>query len=505
MSEEIRNEGYENSDIQFEGLTEKEAREFKPLFTKFIKAYAKKEDGVSDKEWLAKQFREELPELTEEAAEKMASETVDSIKEYDDNLKDLNEACKQGETKESWFADKVAKASSGVSVINYGNYLNSIDNAVSIANEQMLRTITTKAGDVSRSMNLDGFMAEQHHVNTFNMRAALEKSGFHAEVCVPEPGQTYGLNSFDTVIKDASGKIVHQYQFKYGADAKATINLIKSGNYNNQRLVVPAEQLEEVRAAFPGKSVEACIGGTDKVAIKSDSLTKQDVKDMQLKAQEGSLPPSNDWNDFTTKELAKNLGKNAGAAGLQAAAIAAGFTLVDKIIKDEPIDAEETVEVALKTGADAGVKAAVAGAMKVGVERGIIKVIPKGTPAGIIANLACVAIENAKILVKVAKGEYTMAQGLEHMGRTTVSMTYGIGWGMIGSTIGAAALSWIPVVGPFVGGLVGGMVGYAAGSKFGQAVFKGLKAVGKGAVSAVKKVGGAIKSGLRKVASFFRG
>jgi len=156
MSEEIRNEGYENSDIQLEGLTEKEAREFKPLFTKFIKAYAKKEDGVSDKEWLAKQFREELPELTEEAAEKMASETVDSIKEYDDNLKDLNEACKQGETKESWFADKVAKASSGVSVINYGNYLNSIDNAVSIANEQMLRTITTKAGDVSRSMNLDG-------------------------------------------------------------------------------------------------------------------------------------------------------------------------------------------------------------------------------------------------------------------------------------------------------------------------------------------------------------
>ena len=46
MSEEIRNEGYENSDIQLEGLTEKEAREFKPLFTKFIKAYAKKEDGV---------------------------------------------------------------------------------------------------------------------------------------------------------------------------------------------------------------------------------------------------------------------------------------------------------------------------------------------------------------------------------------------------------------------------------------------------------------------------
>lgn len=499
MSEEIKNELYENSDIQLEGLSEKEAREFKPLFSKFINAYANKDDGVSDKEWLAKQFREELPHLTEEAAEKMASETVDSIREYDENLKDLNDSCKQGETKESWFSDRVAKASSGVSVINYGNYLNSIDNAVSIANEQMLRTITTKAGDVSRSMNLDGFMAEQHHVNTFNMRAALEKSGFHAEVCVPEPGQTYGLNSFDTVIKDVSGKIVHQYQFKYGADAKATINLIKSGNYNNQRLVVPAEQLEEVRAAFPGKTVEACIGGTDKVAIHSDSLTKQQVKDMQLKAQEGSLPPSNDWNDFNTKELAKNLGKNAGAAGLQAAAIAAGFTLVDRIIRDEPIDAEETVEVALKTGTDAGVKAAVAGALKVGSEREIIKVIPKGTPVGIIANVACVAIENVKILAKVASGKYTMFQGLEHMGRTTLSMTYGIGWGMGGSAIGAAALGWIPVVGPFIGGLIGGMVAYAAGSKFGEAVFSGLKVVGKGAINAVKSAWAGIKSAGRKI------
>ena len=110
MSERIMNEEYENSDIQLEGLSEKEAREFKPLFTKFIKAYAKKDAAVSDKVWLAKQFREELPDLTEEAAEKMASETVEAIKEYDANLKDLNDACKQGETKEEWFAGVKALA-----------------------------------------------------------------------------------------------------------------------------------------------------------------------------------------------------------------------------------------------------------------------------------------------------------------------------------------------------------------------------------------------------------
>ena len=79
MSEEIKNELYENSDIQLEGLSEKEAREFKPLFSKFINAYANKEDGVSDKEWLAKQFREELPHLTEETAEKMIAAGADRL------------------------------------------------------------------------------------------------------------------------------------------------------------------------------------------------------------------------------------------------------------------------------------------------------------------------------------------------------------------------------------------------------------------------------------------
>ena len=91
--------------------------------------------------------------------------------------------------------------------------------------------------------------------------------------------ETYGLNSFDTVIKDIhTGKIVHQYQFKFGKDAKTTIGLLKSGNYNNQRYVVPADQVAEIKKAFPNKSVEAYMGGTDRVPTKSGSLTKEEAK-----------------------------------------------------------------------------------------------------------------------------------------------------------------------------------------------------------------------------------
>ena len=474
---------------QFEELTEKEAREFKKLLSKFVKFYANKPVDISDKDWLKQQFIQELPDLTEEQADKLATETVDSIKEYDENLESVNKAAKQGVSKEQWMANSIAKASSGVSVIEQGVYLAGIDNALSNANAQMARMVTTKASEhtiVSQNMNLDGFIAEQHHVNSFNANAALNKSKYFAEVKIPEPGDSYGKNSFDVVIRDSSNPKatpIHQYQIKYGTNANETIKMLRDHGdvtkYGNQQIVVPPDQVEAVQKAFPGKSVVSQIGGTDKVDITSKELTKEQAKELQLKVQEDGKVTPTDWNTFKNKDLALQIGKNAGMVGLQAAAITTGFSLVSQVIKGEGIDTEETVELALKTGADAGVKAAVAGALKVATEKGIIRLIPKGTPIGVLTNIACVSIENIKILAKVATSELTMAQAMEQMGRTSVSMVYSIGWGTVGMSIGAAALSWIPIVGPVVGGLVGGIIGSMAGSKFGSAIYEGIKKVGK--------------------------
>lgn len=494
-------------DVQFEELQESDAKEFYKVLKRFTESYLNKEDSVSDFIWLKEMFKKELPHLSDEEADKLSSETVDSIKEFDSNMESISKVCNSGISKENWFANKVAEASTGMAINDYGNSLKNIDTVITNGNAQMMRTVTTKSGNISQCSNLDGFIAEQAHVNAFNMKAALEKSNYRAEVCVPEPGQTYGLNSFDAVIKDINtGKIVHQYQFKFGKDAKATINLLKDGNYNNQRFVVPAEQVEEVRRAFPGKSVESYIGGTDTVTLKSQPLTKQQVKELQLDTQQKGNIPTNDWNVYNTKELALNIGKNAGLVGLQSAAVATGFNLAAKAVSGEKIDGGEVLETALASGADAGIKAATAGALKIGAEKQIIKLIPRGTPASVIANIACVSIENTKILAKVASGELTISEALDHMGRTSVSMVYGLGWGATGTAIGAAALSWIPIVGPIVGGLAGGMIGYMAGSKFGSTVYSGVKKVGstaksvaKSAWNGVKSVGRSVVSGIKSI------
>lgn len=488
----IENKAADNIDnvmnITIDGLSEKEVREVRKIFVRFMKKYEEHPEKETVK-WLSEQLQEELPEKKPEEIQKIAEEIAAAVKEYDEDLEELNKSVKKGVPKEAWFADRIQDGVKGMAVNQYGDYLREIDQNFINSNNQMQRTILRADGGVNQNINLDGFIAEQYHVNNFNAKAVLENSPYRARVCVPENSQ-YGKNSVDVMIDDIKSgqKGVERYQFKYGRNAETTVGLLKEGNYNNQRIVVAKGQAEEIGKAFPGKSVTDHIGGTDKVKIKSDPITKEQMKKFQLDAQKKGIVPKVDWNSYQTRELAINLGKQAGQAGIQAAFFGAGLHLAKKAFDGEKIEADDVVKTAIVTGSDTCVKAAAGGALKVAAEKGIVPLLSPGTPAPTIAKIACVAVENVKILWKVAKGELTLSEGLEHMGRTSVSMYAGLSASAVGAGVGAVALSFIPVVGPIIGGVVGGMIGYTAGSKVGETIFEVGKKIVKTGVKIVKKV-----------------
>lgn len=224
------------------------------------------------------------------------------------------------------------------------------------------------------------------------------------------------------------------------------------------------------------------------------------MKALQEKAQSEGVAPEMDYSHYQTKDLAMNIGKNAGVMALQAAAVTTGITIINKICNGEKVEGDELVEMAIKTGADTSIKTVTAGTLQVAIRKGIIRFIPKGTPAGVIANVACVGIENVKVLVKVAKGELSVTKGLDQMGRVTVSMVGGLCGMAGGAAVGASMTGWIPVVGPglaVVTGFVGGMVGYFGGSKIGDAVYNSAKKV----ASAAKVVGSATWKGIKNAGS----
>lgn len=479
-----------------------ECEKIKPVITDFVDSYAAHTD-IPVREWLIAKMKNELPERGEKEIEPMVDEIIDTLKLAEEKQKSLEEAVKNGRQKDSWFASEVEKATSAMTVQETVKFMNELGTAIDNANGAMIGTITTQSGAISMNPNLDGYISEQFHAQTYNLNSIAGGKSVYAEVV--QPDGAYNANGVDVVIKD-HGVIKARYQLKYGATAEDTIRYIKEGNYRGQQLVVPEEQVEAVQKAFPNRKVSASISYD---GISSRPLTKADAQALRDEAQSGNFKEWN-WSQYSYKDIAIGMGKQVGYSTLMGAAVGAGMDVAVKLYKGEEVKFKDVAEVAVKTGIDFGVKSAIAGAIKVGAEKGIVKFIAKGTPAGRIANIVFVGVENAKIMYKMATGKITAEEGFAKMEEVTVSTAGGLLGMAQGSAIGAA---WGTVFGPIgtaVGGFVGGTVGYLAGSAVGKKVVEGARIVrqkasstivtaAKVASTTIGKVGQGIKSAGRAI------
>lgn len=459
-------------------LLEEECNEVKPIIKEFMECYvANRENQIE--EWLSKKMQEQLPDRTSEEIQAMTSEIITTIEVDEANKKSLTKVLEQGRSKESWFASEMNKGLSAMSTQESAKYLTELDNALQTANDSLYRTMTTQAGKINQNPRLDGFIAEQYHAQSFNLNAEATGSLYRAKVLEPN-GKGYAKNSVDIVIVDGNGKIVKRYQSKYCKNAKATEQAFEHGDYRGQQKLVPEGQQADIQ-----KKTTSVIEAPD--GTTSNPLSKTTAEQMRDEAQSGKWNELN-WSEYKAKDLAVGIGKQAGYAAIQGAAIGVGFDVAQKLWAGEEIKGEEIVEKALTSGADFGVKAAAAGAIKVGIEKEVIKVIPKGTPAGTIANIAFVAVENTKVLGKMATGELSVKEGIDKIEQTTVSTVAGLATMGKGAAIGATVGTVLGPVGMAVGGFVGGTVGYMAGSKVGEAVIKGTQKIRDGAKKVVKEI-----------------
>lgn len=467
-----------------------EAQAMKPIQKKFMESYLEHRDTMPVDEWLRAEMAASLPERSIVEISQMSDEIITMLKVQEEKKASLEKAIANGRSKESWFASEAKTATSYMSVQEASQYLQGLDEALNSANESLYRTIHTQAGVISQNPHLDGFIAEQYHAQTFNLNAEATGSPYRAKVLEPN-GNGYAKNSVDIVIVDKSGKIVRRYQSKYCKNAESTAQAFEHGDYRGQQKLVPEEQEQDI-----AKKVSTVIEAPD--GTTSNPLSKERAKELQGEAQSGKWNDLN-WNEYKVKDLALGIGKQAGQAAIMGAAVGIGFDVAQKVWNGEEIKGEELVETAIVSGADFGVKAAAAGALKVGVEKGIITAIPKGTPAGTIANIVHIAIENVKIFTKMAIGELTVKEGFEKMEQTTVAIVSGIATSTQGAAIGATIGSVLGPVGTVLGGFIGGTVGYMAGSKVGEILVKGVQKIREKAKEVVKAIGRPIADGISSV------
>lgn len=483
-------------------LQEQNSKEIKTILASFIKSFTENKDKPLEYS-LSKTISEHLPDFSKESIESITEEIKAATNICEEKKKSLAEATSNGRSKESWFASDVYSYISHKSQEEALNLLSELDNVIKTANERLHRTLITQSGNVNRNPNLDGFIAEEYHAHSFNINAQAAGSIYRAKVLDPSPSG-YAKNSVDIAILDSNNTHVRHYQVKYCKDPIATQKAFEAGDYRGQKKLVPSGQETAMT-----KKASCVIESPD--GIKSNPLTKEQAMQMRDSVQQQGHTLELGYNEVEAKVLLQNLGKRTGKAALQSAAIVAGLYIASKLAKGEKIEGSEVVKTALETGADIGIKTAVAGALKVGSEKGLISCLPKGTPASTCANIAFVAIEDAKTLWQMTTGKKSAPECVEALARTTVSTTAGIVASELGFTVGASIGSLLSPGGTMIGGFVGETIGYMAGERIGDAIVSEIKerplSIIKAALSLTGKTTGPITGPtiFSSLLSFFKG
>ncbi|WP_120944672.1 glycine zipper family protein [Helicobacter labacensis] len=469
-------------------FTPEQAHVFSAILTRFLEAQEK--DGLAG---IEAQLAIELPKSN---AKVIREEIENELKIYEEKKQSLEKALENGRTKEQWLASEIHKATKNMAVQEVTPYLNRLDEAIKQANYEMQSVLLTNEGVISQNPNLDGFIAEQQHAQQFNLNAAARGSEYRAEVLKSDDG--YAKNSVDVVIKDAEGKVVKRYQSKYGQDAQSTKELFEKGDYRGQQKLVPSDQkaqLEEQRLKVTDK-LEAPDGTTSK------PLSKQEVKEIQEKAQKEEQIPQKDYNDYQAKDLARGIGKEAGKSALYGAGFSLGIDVVSHIFSGEKLDQQKVREItkrALTSGVDTGAKSALATTIKVAAEKGIL---PKALGSkNVFVAVASTVIENIKVLYQYAQGKLTGEQTIEKLNETTMSTMAGVVTATKGAEVGAAIGAIFGPVGAAVGGFIGGTLGYMAGSAVGQKIAEVSKSIVSSVVSGIKSAISAVGNAVKSVAS----
>ena len=454
-------------------------------------------------QWLSDEFRK-YPHLwsNEEELLSTSQQVIASTVAFNQSRESLHAHMDKGRSKASWLAGEIEKNAGLSGSVHVGQYAGHIDKALADATTNARDMVTTLKGDINRSPHLNGLIAEQHHVDTFNIDAVSKGSPYRARVVGSQEA-----NSVDIEIVDGNGNVVGKYQAKYGADADATKELLNRGDYEGQKPLVPEGQGADVPDS--AEVIEAD-------GVKSRPLSKEEARKLQEKAQQEAESRQYDWNDTNRATIARQIGKQAVmgaciAVGMQGTRILARRFWNRLNGRENPSsqdDLKEFFESSLRAGTNTAAQVAVSGAVVVAVKNGWLGAALRNTPAGLITNIACVGLQNAKVLYKFGKGELTGEEAIDAIGNTTVTTTMAIAGATKGAALGAALGTVFGPAGTAIGGFVGGVAGGIAGGQIGEVVYEAGKSVARTAtrVAAVVLEGTgraleSVGSGLRNLAS----
>jgi hypothetical protein len=445
------------------------------LIKEMLTDYKAKPEMQSLEAWLYEQFQKHSTVFEGEVdMKKSAQEIVQVSKNFDTAQSELEENEKNDIPETKWLGKKIEEGALAANITNIAAYANEIDQTLINANDLSFKTYTNLDGSINLNPNLHGFVAENHHVNTFNLSAIENQSHYRARML-----ESTGKNSVDIVIDNIEdGSVVRRYQAKYGYDSQATEKYFDHGDYRGQRKLVPDGQEEHIKGAT--SHIEAPDGS------RSQSLSYADSQQIKEQIQVHREIKQYEWDGLDKINLFTSViaetAKMAMFHVLFQGGRIFGKNIWNRVNGKKPNNLKDDMKEWFNSSwigtKNIGIQSVISGAIVIAARNGWIKPL-QYTPAGKIASIVYVGLQNAKVMYKVGKGELSVSEGIHKMQRVTLSAVGGFIAAGKGAILGG---SMGGPIGAFVGAIAGGM----AGSTVGELIHQGINKVKSKAKSYIK-------------------
>lgn len=128
----------------------------KDILDSFMGSYTERDGNMEFSDWLENKLCQEIPDLSKEAGEKLAGEIMEAVAAYDRTLSELNTAIEAGQSKETWFADRLAENFADMSATDAAEKLLKIEEDVAVSNQKLMQEIYEVKSEAEIKEVIDG-------------------------------------------------------------------------------------------------------------------------------------------------------------------------------------------------------------------------------------------------------------------------------------------------------------------------------------------------------------
>ena len=157
--------------IKVDGVEQHNVAQFAPILENFLSAYEQKPDDVSFEDWLSERLQDQLSDLAMHEAQALATELIDGVDSFQADLQRLNVAIDEGQTKEAWLAEQIARAADNAAIDSQilGHHLYQIERVMTESNQVLFDAFQSKSGGIIKihpDLILENPLSEWNKLNT---------------------------------------------------------------------------------------------------------------------------------------------------------------------------------------------------------------------------------------------------------------------------------------------------------------------------------------------------